>query len=90
MKIHFYRIMCLSACLVLVVGRVSAQSTVSGEVASSEDGTALPGVNVLVKGTSLGTVTDIDGKYRISVPPDGSILTFSFIGFQSQDVEIGN
>ncbi len=90
MKVHFYRMMCLLGCFILVIGGASAQSTVSGEVTSSEDGTALPGVNVIVKGTSSGTVTDIDGKYRISVPPDGSILTFSFIGFQSQDIEIGN
>ncbi|WKN41755.1 SusC/RagA family TonB-linked outer membrane protein [Tunicatimonas pelagia] len=90
MKVHFYQMMCLLGCLFLAMSGAYAQSVVSGQVTSSEDGSALPGVNVIVKGSSSGTVTDIEGNYRLSVPPDGSILTFSFIGFQSQDVEIGN
>ncbi|MEM6840966.1 MAG: SusC/RagA family TonB-linked outer membrane protein [Bacteroidota bacterium] len=90
MKVHFYQLMYLLGCLVLAIPGANAQSVVSGQVTSSEDGSALPGVNVIVKGTSSGTVTDIEGNYRLSVPPDGEILTFSFIGFQSQDVEIGN
>lgn len=63
--------------------------TVSGKVTSSEDGTTLPGVNVVVKGTTNGGVTDIDGNYKISVPEDGVTLVFSFIGLESQEVEIG-
>ncbi|MEM8965910.1 MAG: SusC/RagA family TonB-linked outer membrane protein [Bacteroidota bacterium] len=90
MKVYLYQLMCLLGCLVLTINGAYAQSVVSGRVTSTEDGSALPGVNVIVKGTSSGTVTDIDGNYRLNVPPDGSILTFSFIGFQSQDVEIGN
>lgn len=62
--------------------------TVSGTV-KDEDGSGLPGVNVIVAGTSNGTVTDISGKYSISVG-SGSKLLFSFIGFTSQEAEIGN
>ncbi|MGK7388699.1 MAG: SusC/RagA family TonB-linked outer membrane protein [Candidatus Cyclobacteriaceae bacterium M2_1C_046] len=62
---------------------------ITGKV-TAEDGTGgLPGVNVLLKGTSIGTVTDIDGSYVLNVPSDGGTLTFSFIGFETKEVEIG-
>jgi TonB-linked SusC/RagA family outer membrane protein len=63
--------------------------TVSGTVTSSEDASPLPGVNVVVSGTTNGTVTDASGHYSLSVPQEGGMLIFSFIGFQSQEVEIG-
>lgn len=68
---------------------LAQEKTVSGTVTSSEEG-PLPGVNVLVKGTTIGTVTDIDGNYRISVPGEESILVFSSIGYTSEELEIGN
>ncbi|MBN8653996.1 MAG: TonB-dependent receptor [Cytophagales bacterium] len=61
---------------------------VTGKVTSAEDGTTLPGVNVLLKGTSVGTVSDSNGAYRISIPSTGGILVFSFIGFDSQEVDV--
>src|SRR5690606_16465492 len=64
------------------------QVTVTGTVTSSEDGATLPGVNVVIKGTSLGTTTDIDGKYTIQAPDANSILIFSFIGYEPQEVAI--
>jgi TonB-linked SusC/RagA family outer membrane protein len=64
-----------------------AQQTISGTVTSSEDGSPIPGVNVLEKGTTNGTVTSSEGKYSISVS-SGSTLTFSFIGFASQEVPV--
>ena len=64
--------------------------SISGKVTSAEDGSTLPGVNVLVKGTTLGTVTDIDGNYRLDVPADATTLIFSFIGLHPQEVNIGN
>lgn len=76
--------------LVLSVFAVVAQSqTISGRVTAAEDGSGLPGVNVLVKGTSSGTVTDVDGNYRVSASAQ-DILVFSFIGYQSQEVAVGN
>lgn len=60
---------------------------VSGTVKVAEDNMPLPGVNVIVKGTSNGTVTDMQGSYSLEVPPN-SILVFSAIGFVSQEIEI--
>lgn len=62
--------------------------TVSGTV-SDETNSPLPGVNVLVKGSTLGTTTDVDGRYTLEVPDENSVLVFSFIGYQSQEVQVG-
>lgn len=61
-----------------------AQMTISGRV-TEEGGEGLPGVTVLIKGTSTGTVSDIEGNYRISAPEDGAVLVFSFVGYVSQE-----
>lgn len=63
--------------------------TITGTVTSAEDGSALPGVNVVVKGTSKGTATDAKGKYSIQVPPSGATLVFSFIGLNTKEVKVG-
>ena len=60
------------------------------KVSSVEDGSPLPGVNVLLQGTTTGTVTDANGDYTISVPPEGGKLIFSFIGLITQEIEIGD
>src|SRR5258707_6950543 len=62
---------------------------VTGKVTTSEDGSALPGVNVVFKGTTNGTVTDSEGKYSLSVPGSGGTLVFTFIGLKTEEVEIG-
>lgn len=68
---------------------VLAQSKqIRGNVTSAEDGSVLPGVSIVVKGTTIGTVTDIDGNYSLSVPQDVTTLVFSFIGMESKEVEI--
>jgi TonB-linked SusC/RagA family outer membrane protein len=64
--------------------------TVSGRVTATDDGSALPGVNVLVKGTTSGAVTDGNGSYTISVPTDNATLVFSFIGYTAQEVAVGS
>jgi len=75
--------------MVLMTGMVFAQQkTVSGKV-TDESGASIPGVSVLVKGTTTGTVTDIDGKYSLNVPSKADLLTFGFVGMISQDVQIG-
>ena len=63
--------------------------TISGSVTSDEDGSGLPGVNVIIKGTTVGTTTDVNGSYTLDVPSDGGTLVFSFIGLASQEIEIG-
>ena len=62
---------------------------ISGTVTSADDGGLIPGVSVSVKGTTLGTITDMDGAFRLKVPQDAKILTFSFVGMATQDVVIG-
>jgi TonB-linked SusC/RagA family outer membrane protein len=78
----------LVTCLLHMSMAQAQERTISGKVASTEDGSALPGVNVVVKGTTIGTVTDADGNYRLTTASDGSTLVFSFIGLVTQEVEI--
>ena len=61
---------------------------ISGKV-SDEQGQPLPGTNVFVKGTTIGTTTDADGGYRLSVPDDATTLVFSYIGYVTEEVAIG-
>ena len=69
---------------------LAQERAISGTVTSAENGEALPGVNVVLKNTTIGTVTDIEGNYRLNVPEEGGTLTFTFIGLQSKEVEIGD
>jgi TonB-linked SusC/RagA family outer membrane protein len=66
-----------------------AQANVGGVVTSREDGKPLPGVNVLVKGTSTGTITDVEGRYTLKAAPNGT-LVFSYVGFLGQEVAINS
>lgn len=80
----------LTALLILVTSVAWSQSkTVSGKVTSADDGSGIPGVNVLEKGTSNGTVTDANGGYSISVGSNATIV-YSFVGYTSQEVAVGN
>ncbi|MFA5329613.1 MAG: TonB-dependent receptor [Prolixibacteraceae bacterium] len=63
---------------------------ITGKVTSSEDGGGIPGSSISVKGTSLGTISDINGNYSLKVPADARSLVFSFVGMASQEIEIGN
>jgi TonB-dependent starch-binding outer membrane protein SusC len=66
------------------------ERVISGTVTSSEDGSPAPGVNVLIKGTTIGTATDANGVYTLNVPAANNTLIFSFIGFKTAEVEIGS
>ncbi len=66
---------------------VLADISVQGKVTTEEDGSGLPGVNILIKGTTRGTTTDIDGNYRINAPEDGT-LVFSYLGYETQEVSV--
>jgi len=63
---------------------------ITGIVTSTEDGGTMPGVSISVKGTSLGTITDMNGRFVLKVPADAKTLLFSFVGMASQEVVIGN
>ncbi|MCS6968976.1 MAG: SusC/RagA family TonB-linked outer membrane protein [Cytophagales bacterium] len=85
------RLLLLSAVWALWIGASFAQDRViSGKITSGEDNAPLPGVNVLAKGTTTGVVSDGEGRYKLSVPEGVTRLVFSFVGFQTQEVEIGN
>lgn len=64
------------------------QITVTGKVTDSTN-EGMPGVNVQVKGTATGTITDFDGNYSIEVPGSKSTLVFSFIGYVTQEITVG-
>ena len=78
--------------LILYIGssELIAQQVITGTVTTSADGLTLPGVNVVVQGTSTGTTTDVDGKYSIQLPEAATTLDFSFIGYQPQSIVIGS
>jgi len=85
MKKHYMLLLLFGLCFC----RLSAQDiTVSGTIVSADDGTPLPGVTVVVKGTGHGTTTGIDGKYSIAVPLNG-VLVFSYVGMQTQEINVG-
>jgi len=88
MQLKFYKFMMLSGILLFGFLQVKAQATVTGKVTLAEDDSPLPGVNILVKGTTIGTVSDIDGNYRINVPEDQNVLSYSFIGYLTQEIEV--
>jgi TonB-linked SusC/RagA family outer membrane protein len=79
---------CLWAASAIFV--LAQDRTISGKVTSSDDGAPIPGVNVVVKGTTIGAITDVDGIYTISAPSNSTILVFTFIGLQTKEVEIGS
>ena len=75
-------------CLVSVA---FAQSrTITGTITSATDNEPLPGATVLVKGTTTGTITDLDGKYVLVVPQDKDVLVYTFLGFKMHEETIGN
>lgn len=75
--------------IVISSNEILQQKKITGKVVDKSDA-ALPGVSVVVKGTTLGTTTDNNGDFSLILPPDAKTLTFSFIGMDSQDVTIGN
>ncbi len=83
------KLLFLIALLIASFNYAMGQKTVTGRV-TSEDGMVLPGVTVIVKGTSVGTVTDGNGQYSLNVPEGNDVLVYSFIGMNPQEITIGN
>jgi TonB-linked SusC/RagA family outer membrane protein len=83
------RIIYLLLCLFTGMGLVSAQTTrVTGTVISADDGEPIIGASIVVKGTAIGTVTDLDGAFTLNVPGDAQTLTISYVGMIQQDVAV--
>ena len=80
----------LLAFFLLSQSSLSAQKTVTGKVTTGSDTEGVPSVSVVLKGTTQGTITDLDGKYSISVPDENAVLQFSFVGFVTQEIIVGN
>lgn len=86
--INLFRLI-LVVSLVQVSGNVAAQvQRVSGTVTDTETGEALPGVTIILKGTTNGTITDLDGNYTLSVDSPDPVLVFSFVGYETQEVPL--
>jgi TonB-linked SusC/RagA family outer membrane protein len=91
MKLFFIQIKILLLLLLITAfGTVSGQIPVTGHVISTDEKATMPAVNVTVKGTTVGTVTGADGSFSISVRNKEDILVFSFVGFSTQEVKVGN
>ena len=87
------RIQILSFLFLLFLGGVNVsfgqEKIISGTVISATDNLSLPGVNIIIKGTSTGTATDFDGKYTLSVPDNNVTLVYSYMGFLSKEIVVG-
>lgn len=74
---------------VLGVGVISAQNqTITGTITDAADGSPIPGATILVKGTTIGTITMFDGTYTLEVPADADVLLYSFVGMKTQEIAI--
>lgn len=77
--------------LLLIAAPVLSQPRlVTGQVTDQADGLPLPGVNIQVKDTPVGTITDVDGNYEIRVPDASAILVFTFVGYRPQEITAGD
>jgi len=77
--------------LMLFIGMqvAQAQRTITGKVTSSDDGAPIPGATILVKGTAVGAITDIDGKFSLTVPKDKEVILVSYVGMTTQEITLG-
>jgi TonB-dependent starch-binding outer membrane protein SusC len=87
-KVNFKSFMLLALFTVLS-NFAFAQKTVTGTVKDAESGESLVGASVVVTGTTKGTLTDLDGKYELSVPADAASLTFSYTGYANLTIALG-
>jgi TonB-dependent starch-binding outer membrane protein SusC len=92
MELNQFRKLLLTFVITTIFGLSQAftQVLVNGTVTDAQTGQTLPGVNVSINGTTIGTTTDIDGKYSIQVPSSNSVLAYSYVGYQLQEIEVGN
>src|SRR5690606_40832853 len=86
---HLFTLFFLTFFCLIGLTNAQAQQGVSGTVSAEMDGTPLPGVSIIVQGTSNGVVSDFDGNYQLSNVPADATLEFSYIGFVSQSIAVG-
>jgi len=91
-KLHknlFIKLLC-AGILIFSAQGLFAQQSVSGRVTDAADGQGVPGANVVVKGTTTGAITDMEGNYSITVPGADAVLVFSYIGYHDQEIVVSN
>ena len=88
MKLIYNKLLLLLT-LCLFAGTLSAQRTVTGTVIDQETSDPLIGANILIEGTSTGTITDFDGNYTIDLPAGKTKIVFSYTGYAEQIIEVG-
>jgi TonB-linked SusC/RagA family outer membrane protein len=84
------RILFLILLFPMSLGLLAQEFTIAGRVILASDQSPLPGVSVVAAGTTTGTITDFDGRYSLTVPPSARILRFTFVGLQTEEIEIGD
>ena len=87
---HFFNRMLITLLLLSVVSVTYAQERLVQGLITDELNTPIPGANILIKGTSNGTVSDSDGKFALKIPSENTTLEISFIGYEMQEVQVGN
>jgi TonB-linked SusC/RagA family outer membrane protein len=80
----------LICCFLVPLAAAAQERLLSGRVVSSDDGVGLPGTSLTIKGTNVGTTTDAEGRFKLSVPSAGSTLVVSYVGFLRQEIQVGD
>ncbi|HEY9123538.1 MAG TPA: TonB-dependent receptor [Bacteroidales bacterium] len=88
-RVSLFRGVALLLFLVLANSIFAQEKTITGTVAD-KSGMVLPGVNVIIKGTTKGTVTDLDGKFSLRVPDNNAELLISFVGYENQEIKVND
>jgi len=88
-KISLLKPVFLALVFLFSLGLASAQTAITGTVTDARDGSTLPGVNIIVAGTMVGTITDIDGNFSLTLPTDAGELVFSMVGYSTQTLPVG-
>lgn len=90
MKYKLWLPFLFTAMMLLPAALLGQEKTITGMVTSASDGVSLPGVNIIIKGTAIGTISEADGTYSIPVTGEDVTLVFSYIGFLSEEVSLKN
>jgi TonB-dependent starch-binding outer membrane protein SusC len=86
---HFKKKMSLGLIMLFFINIINAQDRIVQGLVTDAKGIALPGVSVVLKGTSKGIVTNIDGKFSVNVPGKDAVLTFNYVGYKKSEVVVG-
>jgi TonB-linked SusC/RagA family outer membrane protein len=87
---NLLKVSCFILSFFFVLPAMAQNVSVTGKVTDAKDGSSLPGVSIVAKGTSNGTVTDINGNFKLSLPPSVTVLTVSLVGYFKKDVPISS